>query len=234
VIWLAGNYPKLGRPEAALDGYIIVANVQTEKGTGERNTKGKKDRGKLIYDAGDESAWLPWIDAGELLYSCKFVSRSGPITLLRDRSLGQQLRFTLEICSASAAKVGRFAAAVRKKPSMFISYRWSDSSDVVAALMPKLAAAGYTVWWDRWSGPRRLAEEQAPPPELATMLKIAIERAPAALIVRGASYHDGCWTAYEYAEINRQGVPKIAIADSELRSLVAGAGGIEELLSRLT
>src|SRR5437660_688485 len=48
VIWLAGNYPKLGRPEAALDGYITVANVRAEKGTGERNMKGKKDRGKLI------------------------------------------------------------------------------------------------------------------------------------------------------------------------------------------
>ncbi len=115
---------------------------------------------------------------------------------------------------------------------LFVSYRWSESSDVVAALLPKLAAAGYSVWWDRWSGPRRLTEEEAPPPELASMLEVAIERASAALVVLGASYHEGRWTAHEYAEIERRGVPRVEITDSELRSAVAGSG-IDGLLSHL-
>ena len=136
-----------------------------------------------------------------------------------------------QICSTSAAKVEAFAAAVLVKP-VFVSYRWRDSSDVVAALLPKLAAAGCSVWWDRWSGPRRLKEEEAPPLELAAMLELAIERASAALVVLAASYHEGRWTTHEYAEIEQRGVPKVEITDRELRSALAGSG-TDELLLRL-
>ena len=104
--------------------------------------------------------------------------------------------------------------------------------DVVSALLPRLAMAGYAVWWDRWSGPRRLADEQAPSRELASMLDTAIDRAFAALIVLGASYHKGHWTAHEYAAIKRRGIPRVEIMDSKLRS--AGAdGGFDELIRDL-
>ena len=94
VIWLVGNFPKLGRPEAALDGRIVVASVRTEDSLGESNVKNKKIRGKLIFTAGDGSRWLPG-DASALLYNCKFLCRTAtPGTFARDQSLGQQMHRT--------------------------------------------------------------------------------------------------------------------------------------------
>jgi hypothetical protein len=59
---------------------------------------------------------------------------------------------------------------------------------------------------------------------------MAIEHASKALIVVGPSYHKGGWTAHEYEEIKRQGIPKIEVADDELRSLVS-KNDMEKLFS---
>jgi TIR domain len=247
IIWLVGSYRRMGRPEASFDGRIVVANV-------------RKEGNKLIFAAGDGSAWLPWVDSTELLYSCKFATRRGLITLERSRALGQQLRFTLQISSRSALEVEGFARAVLRRPSLFVSYRWAKSSDVVAALIPMLSALGYAVWWDRWSGPRRLAKEKAPSPELALMLAMAIEHASTALVVLSPGYRTrlhafthatSCpsqrrrtspkyhrkprWTELEYKEIKRQedirkNFRKIVVSDTELRNLVS-QNNVKKLLS---
>jgi hypothetical protein len=203
VIWLAGNFRQLGRPEGALDGRIVVSCVRREEE-------------KLVFEAADDSAWIPWMDATELLYSCRFGS-SGAVALKPDKSLGQQLRFTRRVSPQSAAKLEKFAASALQKP-LFISYRWCDASDVVAKLLPKLATEGHSVWWDHWSGPRRLMEERAPPPELADMLTRAIKRAAGAVIVLSPAYHQGKWAAHEYDRIKRLGIPKVEVDVDELRS----------------
>ena len=51
-----------------------------------------------------------------------------------------------------------------------------------------LAAADLPLWWDRWSGPRRLANEEAPTDDIKQMLGKAIEHASAALIIRGPNW----------------------------------------------
>jgi len=102
---------------------------------------------------------------------------------------------------------------------VFISYRWSNSTDIVSQLIP-LLAGDFGIWWDRWSGPRRLNNETAPDADLERMLGIAIERADTAIIVRSPDYETAPWTVYEYSKIMRRERPRFEIEDVELRQAI--------------
>jgi hypothetical protein len=218
VIWLVRSTKSLGRFEAALDGRISVAKIERED---------ELDRQKLVVKAGEGSAWLPWRDAGVLIRACRFRSGAGSVRLHPDRSLAQQLRITRQLDPDSAPQVEAFADEIRSSRSVFVSYRWQESGELVPLILPLLAERGLAVWWDRWSGPRRLREECAPDDDLAQMLSLAIGRSDTALVVRTRDYDRARWTAHEFREIVRQRVPRLEVSGDDLaRAISDGSAAI--------
>ena len=205
VIWLVGSHKALRRPEVALDGRIVVENKDE-----------RREAGTLVFKAGIGSEWFPWRDATELVWGSKLSSAVGSKALNRP----QQLRFTRELCATSIPAFEQFAVNIQAARSVFISYRWCNSTDIVPQLMP-LLARDFGIWWDRWSGPRRLENEVAPDADLAQMLGMAIERADTAIIVRSPGYETAPWTAYEYSQIMRRERPRFEIEDAEIREAIA-------------
>jgi hypothetical protein len=88
--------------------------------------------------------------------------------------------------------------------------------------MPVLAP-DFGIWWDRWSAPRRL-DNEAPDADLKQMLRMAIERADTAIIIRSRDYETTHWTAYEYSTImERKERPRFEIEDAKIRQAIERA-----------
>ena len=59
VVWLVGSHKALGRPEAAIDGRIVVEDKD--------EIRDPENRPTLVFKAGVGSQWFPWRDATKLV-----------------------------------------------------------------------------------------------------------------------------------------------------------------------
>lgn len=125
----------------------------------------------MTFLASRESHWLPWNNASLLLGSIELNSRHGPVFLSASVGTAQQLQTTREIASGSTELIERFSADLKARPSAFISYNWTATTDILPVLLPALSEAGFAIWVDRWSGPRRIKDgKNFQPADLITKL----------------------------------------------------------------
>lgn len=200
-LWLM-RIAGLGPPAPALDGRIVVDRIEpTPSG--------------LRFWAAEGSAWYGWNDARSLLLDLRF--EGGGDRLDAARPFGQQLRTTRRLTPASAEAMARYAAGQAARPRLFISYRWRDSSAEIAAIAAAASAAGFSPWFDRWSGPRRLSDglEAVLAPDVAQLLRTAIAASQAAVVIESPGYGGAGWTAFEADELTRRGVPLLRIGPSD-------------------
>lgn len=151
VIWLVGQLQsKWGRLPPSLDAKLVVV--------GEPNRSGKQTR----FYAGQGSCWFSLRDASELFESIQPISTSGnPITRYQvdKNNLGSVYQSIRKI---NAPKLLMdWQVLLNTQPYDFISYRLKDGTEQAFEQTKKLMETGKSVFWDRWSLPRRLAERRA-------------------------------------------------------------------------
>ncbi len=205
-IWIVGKYPALSDATASIIGRIIVAK--------------KHDDGMALeFFADYGSCWLPWNDASQLLCAVELKTNRGATFLSPNVGIAQQLQTTREVWPSSLGLLDSYADNLLKRPSVFVSYRWATSADLMQHLLPALTHAGYAVWVDRWSGPRRFREKGTFQPEevVKSLLSDAIRKADLMISVTSADYHNGLWTSYEASTAEAEGRVVISIADELLR-----------------
>lgn len=221
LIWLAGRYPILSDAAASLIGRIVVSEKTIENSV-------------VRFAASPESYWLGWNDASRLMMTLAFNNKG--ITKALDAHVGiaQQLQTTREIANACYEILEGYALDVRSKPTIFVSYRWALSSDVMRFLLPALEAVGYSVWIDRWSGPRRFKEGRTNQPDdtVKMLISSAIGHCQAMLAIIDEKYHTGEWTSFEYATASMTGTSIYDVSDAQLRANYE-AGGIIDYLQRV-
>jgi len=141
IIWLVRSAKTVGRPEAALDGRIVVGNVQCGTCSKEQIGMKKQESRTLIYTADTGSSWFPWKDASDMIYKCNFKSNDRISNLTIGRPLGHQLRFTRQIHDTCTECIQMFADKILSSPSIFVSYQWKSSTNIIPVLLPLLADA---------------------------------------------------------------------------------------------
>lgn len=207
MIWLTGRYPILSDAAASLIGRIVVSEKTIENSV-------------LRFAASPESYWLGWNDASRLMMTLAFNNKGITKALDADVGIAQQLQTTREIANACYEMLEGYALDVRSKPMIFVSYRWALSSDAMRFLLPALEAVGYSVWIDRWSGPRRFKEGRANQPEdtVKMLISSAIGHCQAMLAIIDENYHTSEWTSFEYVAASMTGTSIYEVSDAQLRA----------------
>lgn len=183
-IWLVGRYAKLSHASVSLIGRIVIAK------------KTLKD-GAVTFLASRESHRLPWNNASLVLGSVELNSRHGPVFLSPSVGIAQQLQTTREIASGSKELIERFSADLKARPSVFINYNWTATTDILPVLLPALSEAGFAIWVDRWSGPRRIKDGKIfQPPDLITkLIADAIVSSDLVVALVSDEYEASRWTS---------------------------------------
>jgi hypothetical protein len=152
-IWLFSqlNSP-WGTLPPALDARIEVADVRRL----EKN-------GKALYrfGAAPGSRWFPLYSASALLRELHARRADGvrsPLMRNAGTAVGQALRFVRRLDDAEPLRA--HADYLQSTPYDFVSYRLLDGTAQAFALVQRLLQEGRSVFWDRWSLPRRLAERR--------------------------------------------------------------------------
>ncbi len=152
-IWLFSQLTgPWGALPPALDARIQVADVQRL----EKN-------GKSLYRFGatPDSRWFPLYDANALLRQLHARRSDGartPLMRTAGTAVGQALRFVRRLDDAEPLRA--HAEYLRSTPYDFVSYRLLDGTAQAFALVQHLMQERRSVFWDRWSLPRRLAERR--------------------------------------------------------------------------
>lgn len=138
-----GNFPP------SLDGKIEVAKID----------KNNNMPGRYRFDAGIESRWYPLYDASTLVSKISTTNAARkiqPLLSANQQTVGQALRFPREIFNPRC--LIDHATAIEQMAPDFISYRIQDGTEQAFGLARRLIQNGRSVFWDRWSLPRRLSE----------------------------------------------------------------------------
>lgn len=154
-IWLVSELltPWLRFPPA-LDACVRVASVQREEHS-------KKPKLQFRYLAAPESRWFPLHDAFASLQALESIDSRGhcqPLLSRHDLSVGIALQSMRQLVDASPLL--RLADVIDRQGHDFISYRLADGTRAASSLAKRLVSQGASVFWDRWSLPRRLAERR--------------------------------------------------------------------------
>jgi hypothetical protein len=167
-IWLIGQlHSPWGKLPPSVDARIDVAECRAH------------ERG-YTFVAAEASRWFPLADASHLLTSL-LTRRQDNSTypLLPDRNLPigivmQQLRRL-----ADAQPLITWVEGVEAQGYDFVSYRLKDGTRQAFDCVKCLLANCKTVFWDRWSLPRQLAEQHLPVEDafLRNHLEQAIQQA---------------------------------------------------------
>lgn len=168
-----------GRLPPSLDARIEVAEV-VDAGNGRR-----------CFEAGPGSCWFPLWDARALLPLLPVRSATGVVCSLmssEQQAVGQALRFIREL--QDPLPIHEHVRSLAGISHDFVSYRIHDGTPMAFQCVAKLLEEGRSVFWDRWSLPRRLAErgEQIDPTALEGHIEVAIHRARTVWGVRSAGY----------------------------------------------
>jgi len=153
-IWLVS---KLDSPWGALppsiDAKIIIKSINTTQ-----NADGKS---KTRYQASSESRWFPLTSATDFLAGLSILSKSGKSSkpyCAKKNNVGQAFQSIKQI--ESPTSINEWAAEIQAVDFDFISYRIADGTKAAFFLAHALMDKGRSVFWDRWSLPRRLAERR--------------------------------------------------------------------------
>lgn len=143
-----------GRFPPAIDACVQVAAVQ-------REVRSDKSTLQFKYLAASGSRWFPLHDAFPSLQALESIDSRGfrqPLLSRRDLSVGIALQSIRQLVDASPLL--RLAEVIDQQGHDFISYRLADGTRAASALAKRLVSQGASVFWDRWSLPRRLAERR--------------------------------------------------------------------------
>lgn len=154
-IWLFSQLQSpWGTIPVALDAKIIVRHVT--------DSRSNQDSGApaFRYEADTGSRWYPLFDAATYLDQLETVDGKGNIRELIGTSQhpGASMRRMRQV--ADAAKLIELEDAISSLGTDFISYRLIDGTRAAFEQCRTLVSRQKTVWWDRWSLPRRLAERR--------------------------------------------------------------------------
>jgi hypothetical protein len=141
-----------GRLLPALDARIEVAEVRRIS---------RENKMRCRYAAGTGSCWFALSDARSLLSTLHARRADGtrtPIIQHPRMAVGQSLRLLRRADDASPLL--EYAEDLDARGQDFVSYRLIDGTRDAFALVERLLHEGRSVFWDRWSLPRRLAERR--------------------------------------------------------------------------
>lgn len=148
-IWLFSQLSSpWGKIPPSLDGKIEVAKIDKDS-----------IPGRYRFDAGIESRWYPIYDASTLvgrISTTNAAQKIQPLISTNQPTVGQALRFPREIFNPRC--LIDHATAIEQMALDFISYRIQDGTEQAFGLARRLIQNGRSVFWDRWSLPRRLSE----------------------------------------------------------------------------
>jgi hypothetical protein len=153
------------------------------------------------FFAGTRSEWAPLCDATPILRAAKIVMASGQRKLLWADStlhIGQYLQSMRELQNGELFE--KWYEASRSNGVEFISYRQLDGTADAFHHVAERLAAGKSLFWDRWSLPRGVAErrDQAPAHLLDPFLESAIDHATLVWGIDSPGYgNPGTYSAYE-------------------------------------
>lgn len=191
-IWWFSQLQGFGkRLPPSLDARIEVAEVRD---TGD---------GRMRFEAGPGSCWFPLWHAGELLHKLEVKSSDGtvsPLLASQNQAAGQALRFMREI--HDPGPLLEHAQTISNISHDFVSYRIDDGTELAFECAAKLLDSERSVFWDRWSLPRRLAEKGVHIDDviLESHIKSAIDQARVVWGVRSAGYGEaGTYSKLEMA-----------------------------------
>lgn len=209
-----------GLKTPALDGLIVVAAIEdTAKG--------------VWMGSGPGSRWFGWNDALGLIGRLRFAGNAKSASVALDRPLGPQLQTVRQI--TESAELDAYAKAVATRPTLFVSYRWTDGGKLISSVVVAAAEAGFAPWVDRWSAPRRFTEgiEDAPDESPSALLVSAIAGCSAAVLIETESYGVSRWTAAERATIVDGSMPRLSLTPATClhhETLVASLREFRELV----
>ena len=198
-IWWFSQVQWVGkrRLPPSLDARIEVAEVSD---TGD---------GRMRFEAGPGSCWFPLWDADSLLHKLEVKSSDGAVSSLLvspSQAAGQALRFMREI--HDPGPLLEHTQAISSISHDFVSYRIDDGTELAFECVARLLDSGRSVFWDRWSLPRRLAEKgvHIDPIILESHIKTAIDQARVVWGVRSPSYGaEGTYSKLEMELAKSQG-----------------------------
>jgi hypothetical protein len=154
-IWLFSRLETVwGVSPPALDACLMVGRVSKRSGLGER-------QGGFRYEAAAGSRWFPLSDARMCIRQLLTEDAGGRTqTLWRTRSqtFGQAIRSMRLVPDAKA--LDAWVRELTRRPTHFISYRLRDGTEAACAKTLQLVKDGESVFFDRWSLPRRLIERR--------------------------------------------------------------------------
>ena len=139
-----------GKLPPSLDGRIVVKNIS-------HICKGRTTR--IRFEANDSSEWFPIFSASAVattLLSRDSFGETNALFSAKAFTIGQALRFPREIANAEVLLA--HCKTITSTPLDFVSYRMVDGTKTAFELTRQLAESGKSVFWDRWSLPRRMSE----------------------------------------------------------------------------
>lgn len=134
----------------SLDARIVVKSI-TKTGLGAST--------RTRFAATETSEWFPIFDASALLstlLSQNAIGKCQPVLSPKASTVGQALRFPREI--SNAEEIIAHCNSLKSTPMDFVSYRMVDGTRAAFQLVRSLTKEGKSVFWDRWSLPRRMSE----------------------------------------------------------------------------
>lgn len=201
-IWLASQLS--GNQESfppSIDALICVDSV--EQGASEDGAPFRR------YRAGPGSRWFPLADSTKVFAKLQTVNARGQKQNLLsrpDQPIGQAIQSIRRLANPSVLE--RQSEKVAGRPLHLVSYRLVDGTCAATGLASRLVAEGKSVFWDRWSLPRGLAErrELLEDADLDAYIFGQIRAAKVVWGVKSPTYGDpGTYTAKEIAEAKRVG-----------------------------
>lgn len=150
--WLVGQlYTPWGeRPSPTLDARIDVSSVRSRS-----SGPGYRDH------ACSSSRWFPLCSGDEALLRVKRRTAEGNAARLwndSNRPIGQYLQRMREL--VSDVPLREWEKRLDSLPLHFVSYQIQDGTPAAYHCVKKLFEDGGRILWDRWSLPRRLAEQR--------------------------------------------------------------------------
>lgn len=151
IIWLVGQLESpWGRLPPSVDAKIVVSSA-TELALPKR----------IRFSAGDNSKWFPLRNASAMLSELTVISRSGNESQPYHPSknnLGQAFQSIKKLANPNV--LSDWAQMIDCADYDFVSYRIKDGTNRAFHAVSDLMKEGRSIFWDRWSLPRRLAERR--------------------------------------------------------------------------
>jgi hypothetical protein len=187
-IWIVGRYKQISNASVSLIGCIVIETVTVADGL-------------VTFMASAESQWLPWNDMTGLIPALRFQTKTGEVSVSTTSDISQQVQTSRELAPTCVEALEKLAAELFGKPRLFLSYMWRDATSILPYLLPVLTNAGFGVWVDRWSGPRRLKDGKNHHSDeaLRALFNDAIIASEIVVVLEGEGIDKNQWTAFELA-----------------------------------